>query len=196
VASADLLSLDGLLAAFLERVLALVDAERGLLFLERSGQLQCRAALARNGRPLAAAEREVPRQVVEWVLRERRGLVSENVPADARLDYQQSLADLKVKSLLAAPLLDGDEVAGVVYVDRRATPASFTAETRADFDAACADVGVLLAVARRAEDREEESRRWRESAISPGPQGIPGLLGTSSAMRSLFATARIVAASS
>jgi GAF domain-containing protein len=139
-----------------------VDAERGLLFLLEGQELACRLALARAGSPLAAPERDVPRQVLEWVLRRRRGLITEDAALDDRLDYSASVADLNVRSLLAAPLFDGDELVGLVYVDRRARGSRFADEARDDFEATCADLGRLVASARSSEDRERELRELRE----------------------------------
>ena len=102
--------------------------------------------------------------------------------ADARLDYRQSIADLRVKSLLAAPLFQDDEVVGVVYVDRRASGTRFTSQARTDFEAACADLGQLLGIARRAEERESEvlrlaaialCRRRGTAALTPASVATP-----------------------
>jgi DNA-binding NtrC family response regulator/tetratricopeptide (TPR) repeat protein len=197
VTSTSLESLDGVLSAFLGRVLDLVDAERGLLYLREAGELRCRVALARGGGPLASTERDVPRQVVEWVLRERRGIFTDDAAVDPRLDYRQSLADLHVKSLMAAPLVDGETVLGVAYVDRRATGTRFSAETQADFAATCADVAALVATARRADDRERELDALRRRIVDdPTAQLLPGVVGASAALRALASTARIAASSS
>lgn len=204
VTTQDVLSLDSLLAAFMERIVASVDADRGLLYLLRGHELACRIAIGRGGRVLAAPERDVPRQVVDWVMRERAGLVTEDASTDGRIAWKDSIADLRVRSLLAAPLLEalagdpanegGGEILGVVYVDRRATGAPFPADLREDFEATCADLARLIGIALRAEAGIEEARRAR-SLAAVSAEGLPGLLGISAPMERLFATARIAAAS-
>ena len=195
--TADLQSIEDLLGAALRRLLDLVDAERGLLFLLDGSELDCRLALGRSGGELAGPERAVPRQVLEWVLRRRRGLVTEDAALDDRLDYRASVKDLDVRSLLACPLFEGEELLGLVYVDRRARGVRFAAEAREDFEAACGDLARLLAGAQRAESREAELRRLRQSAAAgSGDEGLPGLVGASEPIRALFATARLAAGSS
>ncbi len=191
VLGSSLLSADTLVQAFLGRALESVEAERGLLFLLKDDELTCRAAVAAGGGPLAAPERDVPRQVVEWVLRERQGLFAPDASADKRLQWKGSIADLRVKSLMACPLLHDSEILGVLYVDRRARGSSFPARARADFEAIAADLTQLLVIAQRAETRAQESAA-RSLAAEP-EDALPGMVGESPAMQRLASAARVVA---
>jgi len=92
-------NLDALLPSIIDKAIAITNAERGLLLLKDpgSGELQIRVARDKMGNRL---------------------------PANPR--YSQSILDLRLVSVMCAPLTTADETLGVLYVDSRASTKGFT----------------------------------------------------------------------
>jgi serine phosphatase RsbU (regulator of sigma subunit) len=119
--------LDKLLRSIVDKAIAIAHAERGLLLLpdEESGELSVRGARDKMGSPLPANLRyskSIPKKVFESGKAET--LMDAAGGADVALG--QSILDLRLVSVMCAPLTTSDETLGVLYVDSRASAKGFT----------------------------------------------------------------------
>src|SRR5262249_46755822 len=112
------LRLSRLLDLVLDAVIELTDAERGFLLLaDRAGQLAVRAARNIDERTLSAAELALSRSIAERAAREGQPVFTVDAQGDARFEAAHSMAALKLRSVLAVPLLVKGRVSGTIYVD-------------------------------------------------------------------------------
>ncbi|MGI9590015.1 MAG: adenylate/guanylate cyclase domain-containing protein, partial [Myxococcota bacterium] len=123
-------SLDDLNQLALTLVFDCVRAERGALLLrDRStGGLVSRVARHRERGALEATELRVPRSIVDEVVSGRLGILTSDAVHDPRFEARQSIRISNIRSALCAPLWDGEEVLGVVYLDSRVHTYAFTRE--------------------------------------------------------------------
>ena len=97
---------------------AMPSAKRAASMLRSnpSQSLEARAVKYRHPNPhdaVISVSRTVLRQVVE----ERLAIVSQNPQADARFDDTESFAGEDVNSFVCVPLIQNDQVLGVIYID-------------------------------------------------------------------------------
>ena len=123
-------SLDDLNQLALTLVFDCVHAERGALLLRDrgSGELVSRVARHRGRGALPASELRVPRSIVDEVVSGRLGILTSDAVHDPRFEARQSIRISNIRSALCAPLWDGEDVLGVVYLDSRVRTYAFTRE--------------------------------------------------------------------
>lgn len=100
----------------LESVFEMIPAGRGSIILLDGNSTEIVSVYSYD-RNLKKLEAPVSRAVVGLVARERSGLLSNDILDEARLPATESMASLKVKSLIAVPLASMDHVLGVLYMD-------------------------------------------------------------------------------
>ncbi|MFH1218987.1 MAG: ATP-binding protein [Candidatus Eisenbacteria bacterium] len=104
---------------------AFKGADRAVLLLE--DQASCRlspvAVKARDG---SGGETGISQTVVETVLGERRSVLCRDTTSDQRFSTSQSLLDLRIWSIMCAPLLASDKIIGMVEVDSLQAASPFT----------------------------------------------------------------------
>lgn len=93
----------------LEQVPRLVDADRALLLEFEGNAVTVQAS--------TGASTSFSRHVVDWVVKKREATLFVDAPSDARLGEAMSIAESAVQCVIAAPLVVGSEVLGVLYVD-------------------------------------------------------------------------------
>src|ERR1700730_8362657 len=118
----DIRDQDSLQWQLLGMIFDLVPAERGaVLLFDRTGEFSSAVAWDRVRGPGHAVR--VSRTVVQRVRRDRVGVVVNDVSGDEVFKQIQTLAELKVSSLLCVPLVVSDSAVGAIYLDSQA-PAS------------------------------------------------------------------------
>ena len=109
----DLESLQWQLLGFIFDV---VPAERGaILLFEHPDEFSSVIAWDRVRGPGCSVQ--VSRTIVQRVTRERTGLVTNDIFSDEGLRQIRTLTELQIRSVLCVPLLAGDEVLGMIYLD-------------------------------------------------------------------------------
>ena len=73
-------------------------------------------AVVNDGRTIDEPETEISRHVIRDVIRERRTVVVDDASIDQRLGFAPSVQRLGLRSILCAPVTDGDHVVGALYV--------------------------------------------------------------------------------
>lgn len=107
-----------LLTLLLDEAIALFGAERGFVLRIERGEPSVELARSLDQEPVRNPTGKVSRTVVQRCLQAREGIYS----ADAQegdLGASQSIADLKLRSVLCMPLIAGEELLGLIYLDHR-----------------------------------------------------------------------------
>jgi transcriptional regulator with GAF, ATPase, and Fis domain len=127
----------------LDTAIELAGAERGFLIV-RAGTAGALAARVEGAEPIEAAPgwevvaarnidrenvkkalRKVSRSITGSVLESGKPFRSDDAVNDEALNPRQSVADLKLRSVLCVPMRVGDEVRGCLYVDNRFAQGQF-----------------------------------------------------------------------
>ncbi len=124
-------------------------ADRGCILLkdERTGEMVPRAM--RHRRKDQDATVRLSRTILNKVLKDKAGILSADASTDEAFSGSQSIADLKIRSMMCVPLLGLDgEPLGVVSIDSQNPLGQFTSD----------DLELLMAVAGQAALAYENSR--------------------------------------
>jgi hypothetical protein len=141
---------DALLVTMVDRAVALVRAERGMLFtIGPDGAATLRVSRAANGTDLPRAA-AYSSKVVESVLGGGKS-VCQKVGEDTDFDPSRSMIDLNIRAVMCVPLVARDKRLGVLMVDTRASERTFSRGDLRYFEA-IADMLAIVWTNREAED--------------------------------------------
>lgn len=170
-----------------EPILDLVDAavmpERALIALidDRSGEPQVRASRVRGGGQ--APNLMLSRTVINRVLGERVSFLIEDAQNDLAFQAQMSIVSQGVRTALAAPLFDNENVIGLLYADSADAQARYTTDELKAFTLLANCVAVALSHARYHAVEAEKQRLEGELGAARGimqallPEEAPALAG-------------------
>ncbi len=167
--------------AALEQIKRHFGAERALVLGRFENRTRVLAAVGQG--PVV-----VSRTVMEKVLEQRQALVSADATGELALGGGYSLAAGEIRSLLAAPLLAGQKILGVLHVDRRQRGA-YGPSDLSPFLAAAQAMALVVAAA-EGFDAQKKQRRY-ENRIE-----TPEIVAESPAMHQLLSDASRIAQSS
>lgn len=146
------LDLDEVLNRVMDEVIAATGAERGFVMLrEADGSLVFRVARGIDQKTIDEPQFHISRSVVEEVAREGQPILTSDAQKDSRFSQRQSVRDLRLRSILCAPLRVKDTTSGVVYVDNQLRAGIFTQ----------ADLELISAIASSAAIAIENARLYR-----------------------------------
>jgi sigma-B regulation protein RsbU (phosphoserine phosphatase) len=120
--AADLIEdkpLDELFGFIAERVLMHTKASRAAIGILAADQESFETVEVRRQEKSDTSEVRISRTVLANVVNEKRALSFMDVGADETLSRRQSIMSQGIRSILCAPMLIGDSVVGVLYVDYR-----------------------------------------------------------------------------
>jgi serine phosphatase RsbU (regulator of sigma subunit) len=132
--------LNELFGVILDLSLSAVDAMRGVIMIERNGDLDVCASKG-EGFKISTAVRD-------RVLREKCSLMVSDAQLDEAFREQKSIVAHRVRSIMAVPLQTGDRVIGLIYVDTGDLISPFSQE----------DLDLLTVMANVAAIRLEQAR--------------------------------------
>lgn len=164
-----LLRSHGDIAAAQEQVLALIfeaaPARRGAVFLDtdRTGRFEGLAPVAfrrADGEPEGVLN--VSRTILRRCFEERAALLVRDTALDDRFSAAQSIVVNDIRAAVAVPLLSGEQVLGIVYLDADAGRGRFDEEDLSFLSALCGEIALNLEHARL---QREISRSERLAAI-------------------------------
>ncbi len=113
------LVLSDLLEMILETVLEITGAERGFIILTEGQELRVRASRNIDRETVKQAEVKVSRSITSHVLKHGRPIMTGSAQSDRSVQTFQSVAELKLESVLCVPLRIRGANIGVIYVDNR-----------------------------------------------------------------------------
>jgi serine phosphatase RsbU (regulator of sigma subunit)/pSer/pThr/pTyr-binding forkhead associated (FHA) protein len=111
-------SLDEVLGKLLDSLFKIfIQADRGFVILRTpEGVLVPKAV--RHRRPDMEDQARISRTIVNQVMNSKEAVLSADAANDSRFDTSQSIADLRIRSMMCAPLVDSDgNSLGVIQVD-------------------------------------------------------------------------------
>ena len=132
--------LDELFGVILDLSLSAVDAMRGVILIEKNGELDVCASKG-AGFKISAAVRD-------RVMREKCSLMVSDAQLDEAFREQKSIVAHRVRSIMAVPLQTGNRVIGLIYVDTGDLISPFSQE----------DLDLLTVMANVAAIRLEQAR--------------------------------------
>jgi len=139
-------------------VLEATSADRGFIVVREGGSFEQRFDVRFDRAAISVQERTWSRSLVRQAIETGQVIDSTELARDPRFASQESVVGLGACAVLAAPLLHGGEVHGVVYLERRGHALGFPPDARR-FVAEFAELaGAFL---RRALEREALRRRTR-----------------------------------
>jgi serine phosphatase RsbU (regulator of sigma subunit) len=100
--------------------------------------------------------------MVQKVLEQRSGLLTSDAQQDPRFQQQQSIVQQGIRSAMAAPLFDNENVIGILYADTTDPAFWYNRDELRTFTALANLIGVKITQARLAEAEEERRRLARE----------------------------------
>ncbi|MBI3837993.1 MAG: SpoIIE family protein phosphatase [Planctomycetia bacterium] len=112
------LSLDKVLAKLLDSLFKIfIQADRGFVILRQpDGSLVPKAI--KHRRPDMEDKIRISRTIVNQVIESQEAVLSADATNDSRFDSSQSIADLRIRSMMCAPLVDSEgNSLGVIQVD-------------------------------------------------------------------------------
>ncbi|MCB9868339.1 MAG: SpoIIE family protein phosphatase [Planctomycetes bacterium] len=178
------LDLDHVLERIVDRSLQITHADRAMLLLG-SGPDDLTVRIARSGAGEdLGADIDYSRTVVKRTLGELRAGQYRIQSSEEAAQLGQSVFDLKLRTVLCAPLVAKDHVVGVIYVDSKATRGEFSSRDLALFDALSAQLAVSVENARLYEDSIQKARLEQDVEIARQiqrhllpkvPDNFPGL---------------------
>lgn len=148
-----ILDLEDLLNEVLEIVFEEIPADRGsiLLFDQNRRRLRTMASRSRAG---GNAKVKISKTIVKEVLRTKDSLLTADAQADARLDIDmaRSIVDEDIHSALCVPLVRGEKILGIVFLDTYDATRQFSKD----------DCDLLTAIAMQASVALENARLIKE----------------------------------
>jgi putative nucleotidyltransferase with HDIG domain len=114
------LGLKRVLSEVMDRLIALMNAERGFLMLrEADGGLRVQVARGLDQEDVTEDKFNISNTVVRRVAENGEVILTTNAQDDPRFGQQDSVAAYHLLSILCAPLKIKDQLIGVIYVDNR-----------------------------------------------------------------------------
>lgn len=178
------LDLNEVLNRVMDEVIAVIQAERGFIMLvDEAGNLDFKVARGLDHRDIQDPQFEVSRGTIAKVAREGHPILTSDAQTDERFSSRQSVLNLKLRSVMVAPLLVKEHVTGVIYIDNRIKTNIFS---EADLDllsviASVAAIAIenahLYLISMEKARMEQELQTARQMQISLLPGAVPQIPG-------------------
>jgi HD-GYP domain-containing protein (c-di-GMP phosphodiesterase class II) len=142
-----------LLENFMDLIMEEVPASRGYIFLlNRDSGLPI--PYVRRPQELFEEDTEiiVSQTILQTAVARREALLSNDALVDERFVHSRSVANLKVRSAMCAPLINRDKVLGIIYVDSTSKSNLFSQEDLSLLSAMAVKAGVTIENARLYDD--------------------------------------------
>jgi adenylate cyclase len=161
-------NLDDLLARILAVAFDLIPADNGVILLRDPASKELVIQAMRQRKP-GQGKVLVSDTLLKQVQVTRQGVLTSDAITDERFAGSQSIISLGVRSGMAVPLLSGEEVKGIMFLDSRERVAAFTTKDLEVLSAIAAQASVALENSEyaRALEREAEQRAQLSRFLSP-----------------------------
>ena len=160
--------LSELLSRILSIAFDLIPADSGVILLRDAATQELVIQSMRQRKP-GQGKVLVSDTLLKQVQATRQGVLTSDAISDERFASSQSIIALGVRSAMAVPLLSGDEVKGIMFLDSRERVAAFTTKDLEVLSAIAAQASVALENSEyaRALEREAEQRAQLSRFLSP-----------------------------
>ncbi|HEX9052596.1 MAG TPA: sigma 54-interacting transcriptional regulator [Anaeromyxobacter sp.] len=180
-----------LLDELVDALLDLTDADKGFLILLKDGEPSVRAARNVARETIEGALERVSDSIVQRVVETRRPLVVADALHDAAWAGSSSVVNLKLCSVMCAPLMQKGDVFGVVYLGNDSVVSLFDERSLEVLTVFAAQASVLLENALLLDSLRRENVSLKE-AVSSRQYG--DLIGAGASMREVYRRIEKVAA--
>jgi transcriptional regulator with GAF, ATPase, and Fis domain len=172
-----------LLDELLDALLEVTQADKGFLILLEDGEMSVRAArnLAREG--VEGALDRVSDSIIQKVVESGRPLVVADALHDAEWSGSSSVVNLKLCSVMCAPLMQKGEVFGVIYLGNDNVVSLFDERALEALTAFTGQASLLVQNAMLLDSLRRENLSLREAATS---RQYGELIGSGTAMREVY----------
>ena len=183
----NILDIDELLTNVARRIMKLVPADSGVIFLKRIHQYEPFLYWTREGFQ-EAAEATFSRTTLNRAIEQKRGLFIRDIQSQPDLRAAQSIRDLRIQSTMIVPIVLENEVFGALSLSSRGAHADFDPDDFAMISGIAGQIAVTLKNAYLAKEikrtTEEKVRLHRELEIAAyvqrnilpsDPPSLPGL---------------------
>jgi len=146
----------------MDTVIALMEAERGLIMLRNEdGEFMTRAARGMDQVNLEGQDFAVSQTIVNRVAESGEGILTTNAQEDPRFEKQLSVLEHNLRSIICVPLKLKHEIIGVIFVDSRMRSGLFGKNDLELLSAFANQAAVAIDNARLFEDLEEANKELR-----------------------------------
>ncbi|MEY4831501.1 MAG: hypothetical protein RLZZ562_3297 [Planctomycetota bacterium] len=149
--------LSRLLTQIVDAAIELASAERGFLILGAGDEQNVEVARNFAQEEVLSPEHKVSRTIARRVLASGRTELTTNAQQDDRFRDLQSVADLRLRSVLCLPIRIQGKVGGVLYVDNRLQQQVFGEREKQLLTSLCDYAGVAIQNARGRDELERRS---------------------------------------
>jgi sigma-B regulation protein RsbU (phosphoserine phosphatase) len=178
------LDLDVVMETLMDEVISATRAERGfLMLLSETGRLEFRTARGMDQRTIEESDFKISRGIVDRVAAEASPLLTSNAQLDQRFEARESVKLYGLRSVLCVPIIQKNQVLGVIYVDNRFQYGIFSQEDLDLLTSIASSAGIAIDNARLYQIAVEKGRMERElqmarevqhSLIPPHTPKLPG----------------------
>ncbi|MGE4618840.1 MAG: adenylate/guanylate cyclase domain-containing protein [Planctomycetota bacterium] len=152
-----------------------LPVDRGFLSLNENGQLVPQAMQTQVGldtsRPM-----KISRTIADQVMDERRAVLIRDTGSMEDLAVAHSIVQMQIQSAMCAPLISGNEVVGIIYVDCVDSKQVLTLEHLGIISVLALMVSSALEQFRLRQSVEEEKRRREELSCRLSPNVVERVL--------------------
>jgi predicted ATPase/signal transduction histidine kinase len=173
------LRLEQVIVAVLEAAMTNAGADRGALVLERGGISSVVAEAKVGGErkllaqpiPLAELDARGPASLIRYVRRTGQAVVLADARVDPRFAEDPYVRRVGARSLLGLPIMQGQQCQGVLVLENRLSPSSFTPAHLRVLELIAGQAASVLEHARIHAALREGEARWR-SLVDGSPDAI------------------------
>jgi transcriptional regulator with GAF, ATPase, and Fis domain len=183
--------LDRLLDELLDALLELTHAEKGFLILIEGGELEVKAARNLARATIEDAVSRVSDSIVQKVVRTRRPLVVADALHDEEWSSSSSVVNLKLCSVMCAPLMAKGEVLGCIYLGNDSVVSLFDERNLEPLTVFAAQASLLLQNALLLDGLRRENVALRQAVQA---RQFGEIIGAGAGMREVFRRIEKVAA--
>jgi transcriptional regulator with GAF, ATPase, and Fis domain len=180
-----------LLDELVDALLDVTDADKGFLILLQDGEPSVRAARNVARETIEGAMERVSDSIIQRVVESRRPLVVADALHDAEWAGSSSVVNLKLCSVMCAPLMQKGDVFGVIYLGNDSVVSLFDERSLEVLTVFAAQASVLLENALLLDSLRRENVSLKE-AVSSRQYG--DLIGAGASMREVYRRIEKVAA--
>jgi serine phosphatase RsbU (regulator of sigma subunit) len=160
--------LNELYEVILELVEKLAQCDKAVLLLMEGEGEEPVVKASRLKPGIEETDLVLSRTMVQKVLEQRSGLLTSDAQQDPRFQQQQSIVQQGIRSAMAAPLFDNENVIGILYADTTDPAFWYNRDELRTFTALANLVGVKITQARLEEAEKEKERLDRELQAAKG----------------------------
>lgn len=111
-------SLEETLKITIDLVFEAIPVERGFLFIKDGDELRCKIARGTDQSSMSAdSQVQISRSITSKVLIEGASVLTSDAMHDPRFQAQKSVVLRQIRSVMAVPLMSGEQIFGLIYVD-------------------------------------------------------------------------------